>query len=67
MVRRGDDLAALPGIGEAISAKVNEIVNTGQLRGLKKAIAPNHLLDGANRRYAMPRKMATLVLVAVYK
>jgi len=36
LVARGDDLTALPGIGEDLAAKIKEIVETGQCKALEK-------------------------------
>jgi DNA polymerase (family 10) len=36
MVRCGDDLTRLPGIGKALAAKINEIATTGKLRKLEE-------------------------------
>ena len=34
MVRNGEDLTEIPGIGKAISEKISELVNTGDLQYL---------------------------------
>ncbi len=36
MIERGEDLTALPGIGEDLAAKMREIVDTGSCRALEK-------------------------------
>ena len=47
MVREGEDLTEIPGIGKAISAKVTELVNTGEMGYLDrlKAEFPEGILD----------------------
>lgn len=47
MVRNGDDLTAIPGIGKAISEKMIELVNTGDLQYLQrlKGEFPPGILD----------------------
>lgn len=47
MVREGEDLTEIPGIGKAISAKVAELVNTGEMSYLErlKAEFPEGILD----------------------
>lgn len=39
LVASGDDITELPGVGDAIAAKIAEIVNSGQLRTLDKKLA----------------------------
>lgn len=38
MVERGDDLAELSGIGEASAKKIRELVETGRMAALEKAV-----------------------------
>ena len=47
MVREGEDLTEIPGIGKAISAKITELVNTGEMGYLErlKAEFPEGILD----------------------
>ncbi len=47
MVREGEDLTEIPGIGKAISAKITELVNTGQMGYFDrlKAEFPEGILD----------------------
>ena len=47
MVREGEDLTEIPGIGKAISAKITELVNTGEMGYLDrlKAEFPEGILD----------------------
>ncbi len=47
MVREGDDLTEIPGIGKAISAKIAELVNTGEMSYLDrlKSEFPDGVLD----------------------
>ena len=47
MVREGEDLTEIPGIGKAISAKIAELVNTGEMDYLDrlKAEFPEGILD----------------------
>ena len=39
MVRQGEDLQQLPGVGPAISRKIVELVTTGQVRAYERAKA----------------------------
>ena len=47
MVRKGEDLTEIPGIGKAISAKISELVSTGEMSYLDrlKAEFPDGVLD----------------------
>ena len=47
MVRDGDDLTEIPGIGKAISAKIAELVNTGEMSYLNRLRSefPDGVLD----------------------
>ncbi len=47
MVREGEDLTEIPGIGKAISAKITELVNTGEMSYFErlKAEFPDGILD----------------------
>ncbi len=47
MVREGEDLTAIPGIGKAISAKIAELVNTGKMSYLDRLTAkfPDGIID----------------------
>ncbi len=47
MVREGEDLTEIPGIGKAISAKISELVDTGEMSYLErlKAEFPEGILD----------------------
>src|SRR6185295_13571714 len=59
LVARGGDLMQFPGIGKAISAKIEEIVKTGRLLQLENSIArmPVELAELATRPALDPKKV----------
>jgi DNA polymerase (family 10) len=65
LVRRGEDLTAIPSVGEAIAAKIAEIVGTGRLASLEKAVA--RLQPGLIELADRPLLDAKLVLRAYKK
>ena len=56
MVRNGEDLQQLPGVGPAISRKIVELVTTGKVRAYERAkaaaegAAPTPVERGASRQ-----------------
>ncbi len=59
LVRKGDNLTEIPGIGESIAGKIEEIVETGKLKfldDLKKKLPP-HLTDLLKIEGVGPKKV----------
>lgn len=62
LVASGDDLMGLPGIGKAISSAIHEIVKTGSLSRMEKALAevPEETLELSSRPRLDPKRVARI-------
>src|SRR5438045_9388147 len=59
LISRGENLKSLPGIGDAISAKVEQIISTGKLPQLDRALSklPADIVELADRPGLDPQRV----------